>query len=148
MENRVWAGCGLKGLRLAGTVAAGIAAAAGFALLFASFVMRLWNWIMPELLHTGTLTFWKAFGVVLLARLIFGSLGPSRKGGEEKTKRRRQDGKGRNCCYDGWEDWHEDWDRQDWRQYTRWWKEEGKAAFERFSSENGHIPPQGDETRE
>lgn len=44
-------------------------AAAGFA------AMGLWNWIMPSLFGFGTLTFFKALGLLLLARLIFGGRG-------------------------------------------------------------------------
>ena len=37
--------------------------------------MGLWNWLMPSLFGFGTLTFFKALGIFLLARLFFGGRG-------------------------------------------------------------------------
>jgi len=131
-----------KWIRIAGLAVAGIAFSVFAALVFAYFVMRLWNWIMPDLLGAGTLTFWKGFGIVVLARLIFGSLGPSGKAGKARKggKREWRDGKGHRWSYDGWGEWNEDRCRQEWKQYDIWWKQEGKAAFERFKSEDGEKP--------
>ncbi|RNL50565.1 hypothetical protein [Pedobacter jejuensis] len=36
-------------------------------------VMYLWNWILPEVAHTGTLNFWQALGLLVLCRLLFGN---------------------------------------------------------------------------
>ncbi|MBR2870047.1 MAG: hypothetical protein IKB98_01505 [Clostridia bacterium] len=33
--------------------------------------MLLWNAIMPEIFGLGTITFWQAFGIKLLATLLF-----------------------------------------------------------------------------
>jgi hypothetical protein len=41
---------------------------------FSWLVMILWNGILPAVLHTGTITFWQAAGILLLARLLFGGL--------------------------------------------------------------------------
>ena len=37
--------------------------------------MGLWNWLMPSLFGFGTLTFFKALGIFILARLFFGGRG-------------------------------------------------------------------------
>lgn len=36
--------------------------------------MGLWNWIMPALFGLGTLTFFKALGLLLLSRIILGGV--------------------------------------------------------------------------
>ncbi|HEY3770349.1 MAG TPA: hypothetical protein VGN44_16875 [Candidatus Angelobacter sp.] len=38
-------------------------------------VMRLWNWLMPMLFGWRMLTFWQAFGLLALCRILFGSHG-------------------------------------------------------------------------
>ncbi|MEZ4688484.1 MAG: hypothetical protein R3B47_21205 [Bacteroidia bacterium] len=44
-------------------------------------VMFLWNAILPDTLGVKQLTFWKAAGLLLLARILFGSFGrPGRRG--------------------------------------------------------------------
>ncbi|WP_258104918.1 hypothetical protein [Marinoscillum sp. MHG1-6] len=35
-------------------------------------VMYLWNWLMPEIFGLTTITFWQAFGLLLLSKIIFG----------------------------------------------------------------------------
>lgn len=44
-----------------------------FALLVALPVMLIWNWIMPQVFELAKITFWQAFGLALLARLLFGT---------------------------------------------------------------------------
>ncbi|HWF02728.1 MAG TPA: hypothetical protein VHA06_03525 [Candidatus Angelobacter sp.] len=38
-------------------------------------VMHLWNWLMPMLFGWRMLTFWQAFGLLALCRILFGSHG-------------------------------------------------------------------------
>lgn len=38
-------------------------------------VMHLWNWLLPPLFGWKTLTFWQAFGLLVLCRILFGSHG-------------------------------------------------------------------------
>lgn len=110
----------LTGLRVAGFALLGVAGAAVFALAFGYFVMLLWNWLMPAIFHLGTIGYWQAFGIVILAKLIFGSVG----GGAGRHRGR----------------WHrhggprDDWGGDKWRFYHDFWKEEGKAAFDRFAA--------------
>lgn len=40
-------------------------------LLFAWPFMLLWNWLMPMIFGLTTLTFWQAFGLMLLCELMF-----------------------------------------------------------------------------
>ncbi len=118
---------GLRGLRIAGMVLAGVIFAAVFALVFGWLVMILWNWIMPPIFHLGEIGYWQGFGILLLAKIIFGALG-SRGPGHGPSR-----GWGGNPFRK--ESWHRgDWreDREWWRYAHDFWKEEGKEAFERF----------------
>ncbi|HEY6046076.1 MAG TPA: hypothetical protein VIU65_05690, partial [Pyrinomonadaceae bacterium] len=38
-------------------------------------VMLLWNWLAPELFGLRTITFWQAFGLLALCRILFGGFG-------------------------------------------------------------------------
>jgi hypothetical protein len=43
--------------------------------------MSLWNWLLPGLFGWKVLTFWQAVGLVILARLLFGSMRGGSGGG-------------------------------------------------------------------
>ncbi len=59
-----------------------------FAILFAAIfgygVMRLWNWLMPELFGLHVISFWQAVGLLVLSRILFGGL-HGRHGGHGHT---------------------------------------------------------------
>jgi len=38
-------------------------------------VMHLWNWLTPTLFGWRQITFWQAFGLLALCRILFGGLG-------------------------------------------------------------------------
>lgn len=38
-------------------------------------IMLLWNSIMPDVFHLGTITYWQAIGIFILAKILFGSFG-------------------------------------------------------------------------
>jgi hypothetical protein len=44
----------------------------GFVFGFA--VMWLWNWLMPDLFGLRPIGFWQAFGLLVLARVLFGGV--------------------------------------------------------------------------
>jgi hypothetical protein len=44
-------------------------------LLFGYIVMLLWNAILPALLGVSAITYWKAVGVLILSKILFGSFG-------------------------------------------------------------------------
>ena len=46
-----------------------------FCFLGGYIVMRLWNWLTPGLFGWHTLTFWQAFGILVLCRILFGRMG-------------------------------------------------------------------------
>ena len=40
--------------------------------LFGSVVMLLWNALLPSIFGIGTITFWQALGILILAKILFG----------------------------------------------------------------------------
>lgn len=46
--------------------------AAGALALVSYIVMQLWNHLLPDILHTGTIDFWQAMGLFILAKILFG----------------------------------------------------------------------------
>jgi len=96
-----------------------------FLFLVGYIFMLLWNWLMPELFGLGTLTYWKAMGLLVLAKIIFGfgmgdSDGP---GGKKKPKKKRSN---KDSC-----SWRKDF--SDWKLYDEFWEKEGAQAFENYA---------------
>ncbi len=48
--------------------------------LVSAVVMYLWNWLMPDLFGLPLLTFWKAAGLLLLSKILFGGFRKSHHG--------------------------------------------------------------------
>jgi hypothetical protein len=38
-------------------------------------VLHLWNWLLPALFGWRQITFWRALGILVLCRILFGSFG-------------------------------------------------------------------------
>ena len=129
--HNMWSGVppAVKGLRIAGLVVLGVIGAALFALVFGWLVMILWNWLMPAIFHLGLVTYWQAFGIVVLGKLIFGGIGAGRHGG------RGRPGRG-----GPWEKAHGPGERDEWRWYREFWDEEGREAFDRFVQKKSTAP--------
>lgn len=53
-----------------------IPAAVLIAAVLGYVVMFLWNWILPEVAHTGKLNYWQALGLLVLCRILFGNFKP------------------------------------------------------------------------
>jgi hypothetical protein len=127
-ESRaMWPGAhpALRGLRIAGMVVLGIVGAAIFALAFGWLVMILWNWLMPVIFHLGVLSYWQAFGVVILAKLIFGGIGGRGPGGGKY----KHHGRGNPWKGNPWEGRH---GTDQWHLYREYWEQEGRESFEKF----------------
>jgi hypothetical protein len=82
-----------------------------FVLFFGYAVMFLWNAVMPALLGVGHLHFWKAVGLLLLARILVGGFHRGGFGGHRRFGR-----------------------RSSFRQYEDWWREVGEQSFHDFSA--------------
>ncbi|NVK63884.1 MAG: hypothetical protein HWE22_04825 [Flavobacteriales bacterium] len=107
---------------IAGMVVLGILAIGGLITLFGFTVMWLWNWLMPELFGLPTLTFWKAVGVIILSKLLFGGFGGGGKSGKSGKKRKK------SCESDT----SKKKDFSKWKHYDSFWKEEGDKAYEAY----------------
>jgi high-affinity Fe2+/Pb2+ permease len=51
----------------------GLIGAAALALLFGLILMWLWNWLMPEIFGLPLINFWQAWGLVIIAHILFKS---------------------------------------------------------------------------
>jgi len=56
-----------------GMVIGGVIIAAIMALLLGFVVMWLWNWLMPDIFGLTKITFWQAWGLVVLSHILFKS---------------------------------------------------------------------------
>jgi len=113
---------GAKVLRIIGMAFMGVVFAAGFALVFGLLVMWLWNWLMPGLFGLGEITYWQAFGVLLLAKIFFGGFGSHKREPSDHWINRKEVG-----------------DRKQFRQF---WKDEGEAKYREYirRKEEGKEP--------
>lgn len=119
---------GSKVLRIIGMTIAGVAFAVVFAFIFGLLVMLLWNWLMPLLFGLKEITYWQAFGIVLLAKLLFGGFGHHRKDPSNHFHKKVH------------ERWHDslrgekvdDSMMDGWKYYKQYWHDEGKTAFEDY----------------
>ena len=82
----------------------------------------------------ATITFWQAFGIVLLAKLLFGGFSHSERGHDGGFEKHFRD---RFKKYARAEEVREDevplpGNGQKWRRFRQYWKDEGRAAFESY----------------
>lgn len=89
-----------------------IAAVILFTWIGGQIVMRLWNWLLPELFGWKAITFWQALGLLVLCRVLFGGLG--RSGGGSGRYRSRM---GRRMA-ERWEKMTPE-EREKWRESFR-----------------------------
>ena len=118
---------GSKAVHIVGWVFLGIAFAVVFALVFGIVVKFLWNWLMPVIFGLGEITYWQAFGIVILSKLLFGALGHRHKDHSNHFHKKFTDWK---------EDFHagrkEDEIKESRKHYKQYWRDEGKVAFEDY----------------
>jgi len=117
-----------KALQVVGMVFVGLVFALLFALVFGFLVKWLWNWLMPAVFGFKEITYWQAFAMVVLAKLLFGAFGAHHhdKWGEHTGRFR---------------DWHHRLSNNgmslrerhgEWKYYPEFWREKGQAAFEAY----------------
>ncbi|WP_202406012.1 hypothetical protein [Hufsiella ginkgonis] len=64
--------------------------------LVSYIVMQLWNHLLPDILHAGTITFWQAMGIFILCKILFGFGGRGKFGGGNHWMRDRMAERFRN----------------------------------------------------
>lgn len=67
-----------------------ILAMVAFAWVGGEVVKHLWNWLLPPLFGWRQITFWQAFGLLALCRILFGSHG-FRGSGRSNMRRRMEE---------------------------------------------------------
>jgi len=90
-------------------------------------LMRLWNWLMPDLFGVGTVTYWQALGIFVLAKLLFGFGGGGSGGKSKGRSSHKKKIKSSNKCTP----WRRDFD--EWQHYDQFWKAEGEEAFKAYT---------------
>ena len=86
-------------------------------------LMRLWNWLMPDLFGLATINYWQALGIMVLAKLLFGFGGGGKNKGRSSHKRKF---KSSHRCGSMRRDFEE------WKHYEKFWKEEGEQAYKAY----------------
>lgn len=87
-------------------------------------VMLLWNWLMPDVFGLTTITYWQAFGILVLAKIIFGFGGGNGPGkSHKKAKMKSRNNKSCNGIRR---------DFSEWKYYDEFWSSEGESAFKAF----------------
>jgi hypothetical protein len=99
-----------------------------FALIFGYAVQLLWNWLMPGLFSLKQIGYWEGFGIVVLTRILFGSILPHPFIRNEEFRAMRHF---RRYAWD--EDFMQGRDKMyKWKFYGQYWKEEGREAFKKY----------------
>lgn len=110
-------------------IIAGFGFAVLFALVFGWLVQHLWNWLMPMLFSLKTITFWQAFGLVLLSKILFGGFGHAHQAPHMHGMHHRANWMG--------SEWKPGGNYRNWNHYHRYWKEAGRQHFEEYLDKNG-----------
>ena len=100
MEKLEHLGKTKKVFAIIGMTIGGFIIAAFMALLFGFVVMWLWNWLMPVIFGLPTITFWQAWGLVVLSHILFKSF-PNNKSRhhDEHWKKKFHEKFNSKCCH-------------------------------------------------
>ncbi len=60
----------------------------GLLALFGWVVMLLWNWLMPMIFGLKTLTYWQAWGLLVLCSILFKNPGGGNNGRSDKRRKK------------------------------------------------------------
>lgn len=120
----------VKVLKVVGMVIAGAVGALLLAGLFGFIFMHLWNWLMPDLFGIKTITFFQGVGLVILSKILFGSLKhhPGRHIGKHMSRKMKI-----RCAQLG--DFPPEV-AENYSEYCEYWEKEGSEGFKRYISKN------------
>lgn len=62
---------------------------AGVALLFGFVVMWLWNWLMPDIFGLKRISYWQAWGLLVLSWILFKNFDSSDNNGSERKRKKK-----------------------------------------------------------
>jgi hypothetical protein len=117
--------------RVIGWFALGIILVVLFALIFGLFVQFIWNWLMPELFGLKHITYWQAFGIVVLAKLLFGGFGHRHSEHRKKFLTRHDEWHRQRILAEDDQSVPEETQKH-WEHYGQFWRDEGRAAFQAY----------------
>lgn len=129
-----------KAPRVIMAVIMGIFLAGILSLITGAFIMLLWNWLMPDIFGLGVITYWQAFGLSLLAKLLLCSFGRMFPGGHNKWHDKRWHGYAKRCGK------YKDWRFDD--VYEQWWEKEGSESFESYMKKEKEEKQDKDQDKE
>ena len=75
--------------RWAWIIPAGIVGLVVVTFLGGIIIQWLWNWLMPQLFGLRSITFWQAWGLLALCRILFGGMHVKNSGGDHRVIRHR-----------------------------------------------------------
>jgi hypothetical protein len=130
-------------MRIAAMIVGGVVMACVFALAFGWLVMLLWNWLMPMLFGLKGITYWQAFGIVILSKLLFSGVGGHHKGHHGPYGHHGFHRGPKPWGHDHRDDWIPAGDPRNWMYYRDYWKDRGKKNFEEYLNEKGHASDVG-----
>jgi len=124
-------------------IVVGLAGMAAFGLVFGIIIQWLWNATLTEMFGLPAISFWQAVGIFILAKLLFGfggSSGPSSTS-QRKMKKKTQQAKrlaaeARDTA-EAAEENSELPDLPEGEAFRRFWREEGRAAYEAYRERSG-----------
>ncbi len=91
--------------------------------------MRLYNSLMPDLFGLPEIDYWKAVGILVLSKIIFGFGGGNSHNKHKKTKKRFNV----NACSSMRKDFSQ------WKYYDEYWENEGEQAYKSYVDRNHSI---------
>lgn len=111
--------------------------AAAFLSLISFIVMQLWNNLLPDILHVGTITFWQAMGIFILSKILFGFGRGGRFGGGAPWMRNRMAEKFKDMSPEERAKFREQFDRHRCGRRGKWgWEEKKEVEIPGTAEEN------------
>ena len=116
-----------KAARILLYIVGGVALAVVVGLALGILVQLLWNYTIAVMFNLSPITYWQAFALFILAKLLFGFGGGAQSGDQKKKKKREQEQAAEAAPDD-------DAGLPDDESFRKYWQEEGRAAYEAFLS--------------
>ena len=63
---------------------------AGLLFLFGFIVRALWNWLMPDIFGLKQITYWQAWGLIILSSILFKPMNMKSESGKTDRKRKKK----------------------------------------------------------
>ncbi len=105
-----------------GWILFGIIAITGLAILLGYVIMRLWNWLMPDIFGLTTINYWQAVGLFIMLKLLLGGCGGSSSSNNHNSSKHSKS----SCKKESKNEFSK------WKHYDKFWEEEGNKAYEEY----------------